>query len=177
VEQSSAPESFQVPTPPSGDRRFTLSLVGEQVTVNAAVAPFRAKQRPDGIYEPVDPPQWDTAVWLEQASFPTAPGAGTVYVYGHACHHHICPFTAIQRHGASYTVHDGDRVTVTTATGVLTYQVCAVGSSPKSGNLQVPDCGTQVAGNLVLVTCEYESGDTSLNNIVVVASLVTATKR
>jgi hypothetical protein len=177
VEQSSAPDSFQVPAPPAGDRRFTLSLQGAQVTIDANVAPYQAKQRPNGAYEPVDPPQWDTAVWVEQASFPTAPGTGTVYVYGHACHHHTCPFTAIQHHTDGYTVHLGDQITVTTATGVLTYQVCAVGSSPKSGSLQVPDCGQHVARDIVLVTCEYESGDTSLDNIAVVATLVAAAKR
>jgi len=176
AEQSSAPTT--VPEPPSGYRRFTLSLTGQHVTIDTNVAPYKAKQGADGMYEPVDPPHYGTAVWIEQYGFPTDPGTGTVYVYGHACHHHICPFTAIQHHAGGYTVHAGDQMIVTTSTGVLTYQVCAVGSSPKkSGSLQEPTCGTHVSKDLVLVTCEYGSGDTSEDNIVVVASLVTATKR
>lgn len=177
VESGSASVSPQVPEPPVGNRRFTLTLRGQRVSISANVAPYKAKRGADGAYEPVDPPHYGTAVWLVQAGFPTAPGAGTVYVYGHACHHHVCPFTTIQQHGDSYTVHNGDRITVTTATGALTYQVCAIGSSPKSGSLQVPGCGTQGSSDLVLVTCAYESGDISKDDIVVAASLIAATQR
>src|SRR5262249_4227624 len=32
--------------------------------------------------------QWNTAVWVTQSTYPSTPGKGTAYVYGHACHYH-----------------------------------------------------------------------------------------
>ena len=51
--------------------------------------------------QPVDPPhstaaEWNTAVWVKQSAYPSAQSAGTSYIYGHACHHHQCPFTRLK---------------------------------------------------------------------------------
>jgi hypothetical protein len=52
-----------------------------------------------------------------------------------------------------------------------------IGLSPKSAS-SLPDWASDstIADRLVLVTCEFEAGDTSTNNIVIVAELSTSTR-
>jgi LPXTG-site transpeptidase (sortase) family protein len=121
--------------------------------------------------EPVDPPhataeQWNTAVWVKQSSFPSASSSGTSYVYGHACHHHACSFTQLK------DVSVGDQVTVMTPSHTLTYRVTEIGVSPKAAS-SLPSWASRsnVRNRLVLVTCAYEQGDTSTENLVVVSQL------
>jgi LPXTG-site transpeptidase (sortase) family protein len=121
--------------------------------------------------EPVDVPhntaqQWNTAVWVKQSSYPSAASHGTSYVYGHACHHHVCSFTRLKDTSV------GDQVTVTTAAATLTYRIARIGLSPKAAT-SLPSWASDstVPNRLVLVTCAFEHGDTSRDNIVVVAHL------
>jgi LPXTG-site transpeptidase (sortase) family protein len=141
-------------------------------TISAPIAPLPAVMHSDGTAEPVDPPhdtdqQWRTVAWITQSAFPSAPSTGTSFIYGHACHYHICAFTTLNDAGV------GNGITVRTANNVLSYRICATGVSPKSSNLVVPHCANGPA-DLVLVTCEYEQGDTSTNNFVVAATLTGA---
>jgi LPXTG-site transpeptidase (sortase) family protein len=124
--------------------------------------------------EPVDPPhdtaeQWNTAAWVKQSTYPSTPDKGTTYVYGHACHYHVCPFTNLAE------ARVGDRVRVTTTSGTVTYTIQKMGLSARSAN-SLPSWASdsRVPDRLVLVTCAYEQGDTSTNNIVVVARLTTS---
>jgi LPXTG-site transpeptidase (sortase) family protein len=122
--------------------------------------------------EPVDPPhatdaQWNTAVWVKQSTYPSVPADGTTYVYGHACHYHVCPFTRLG------DARVGDLARVTTASGTTTYAIERIGLSPKSATaLPAWASDSTVPNRLVLVTCAYEQGDTSTSNIVVVARLI-----
>ncbi len=123
----------------------------------------------DGTADPIDPPhataqEWQTAAWITQSAYPSAPSTGTTYIYGHACHYHVCSFTSL------YNARVGDAIAVAIPSQQLGYRVCATGSSPKSGNLRVPRCASG-SPDLVLVTCEYEEGDTSTSNLVVAAIL------
>lgn len=121
-----------------------------------------------------------TTVRIRQAAYPAYPSTGTTYVYGHACHHHICPFTAIQHlPGGGYTVNPGDQVVIGTPTGILTYQVSRVASVQKHDAGPLPQWASDstVPNRVVIVTCEYEQGDTSNDNIVIVATLISATPR
>ncbi len=127
--------------------------------------------------EPVDPPhgtaaEWNTAVFVRAAAYPAAPSTGTTYVYGHACRWHTCPFTELRR------VKVGDRIRVQVATGQLTYRVSRIGLSPRSATY-LPSWArdSTVRDRIVLVTCAFEPDDTSVNNIVVVATLVSAARR
>lgn len=122
-------------------------------------------------HQPVDPPhetakQWDTAVWVKESTYPSTPSKGTTYVYGHACHYHVCPFTNLKDAGL------GDQVRVTTAARSSTYTIQRIGLSPKSAS-SLPSWASDstVPNRIVLVTCAYEQGDTSTDNIVVVAHL------
>ncbi|HEX8094260.1 sortase domain-bontaining protein [Jatrophihabitans sp.] len=147
---------------------FSLVVNTHQGAISAPVAPLVASVHADGHADPIDPPhatarEWLTAVWIAQSAYPDRPSTGTSYVYGHACHHHACAFTGLRN------VRSGDAITVTTTARELSYHVCATGISPKSGDLEVPRCANG-APDLVLVTCEYEGGDVSANNLVVVAT-------
>ncbi len=135
-------------------------------TIRTNVAPISVSSN-----EPVDPPhetaeQWNTAAWVEQSTYPSTPDKGTSYVYGHACHYHVCPFTDLK------DARVGDRVHVTTAVRTSTYTIDRTGLSPKSaGSLPSWASDSTVRDRIVLVTCAYEQGDTSMSNIVVVARL------
>jgi hypothetical protein len=122
--------------------------------------------------EPVDPPhqtaaEWNTAVWVEQSTYPSTPANGTAYVYGHACHYHVCPFTHLA------DARPGDLARVTTESRTTTYKIERIGLSPKSASSLPPWASDSTVPNrLVLITCAFEQGDTSTNNIVVVARLI-----
>lgn len=145
---------------------FSLVVTMRSAEISTAVAAISVASN-----EPVDPPhataaQWNTAVWVKQSSFPSPSSRGTSYVYGHACHHHVCSFTELK------DVSVGDRVTVTTPSHTLTYRVAEIGVSPKAAS-SLPSWASRsnVPNRLVLVTCAYEQGDTSTENLVVVAQL------
>ncbi len=153
-----------------GSRGFALVVKTDTGDLPARVAPLSVAS-----HQLVDPPhntaqQWDTAAWIVQAAYPAAESTGTTYIYGHACHHHICPFTNLKQAAG------GDPVIVTTPTARLTYLIRRIGLSPKSAN-SLPGWASDstVKNRLVLVTCEFEDGDTSTNNIVMVAELSSAT--
>jgi hypothetical protein len=135
-------------------------------------------------YVTVTPPEpegqdWcDTSVRIQASAYPSSPSTGTTYVYGHACAHHICPFTDVRLlPGGGYSVQPGDQVVEETPTGILTLRVCQVYSSPKDGPFVEPDCGKQTI-DLVIIACEYEPGTTYDNgkNVVVAATLVASKK-
>jgi LPXTG-site transpeptidase (sortase) family protein len=151
---------------PATSRAFTLvvAMGSGAITVNVGSISVAS-------HEPVDPPhdtaeQWNTAAWVEQSTSPSTPGEGTTYVYGHACHHHVCSFTNLK------DADVGDQVRVTTAVRASTYTIERIGLSSKSAN-SLPSwaADSTVPNRIVLVTCAYEQGDTSTDNIVVVARL------
>lgn len=182
--QSSAPTLEYVPVP-TDTSSLWLQLESKQVGIIPA-KPAKAPEAVGVLDVPsnteVVPPEpsghnWSgTSIRVKASAYPSYPSSGTTYVYGHACQHHICPFSAIQRKpGGSYTVARGDTITIRTPSGVLTYRVTRVGSSSKSYNsLPAWANDSTVPNRVVVVTCEYESGGQSANNIVVVAKLVAA---
>jgi LPXTG-site transpeptidase (sortase) family protein len=151
---------------PSADGGFSLVIKTASGDIAAKVSPISVAS-----YEPVDTPhntaeQWNTAGWVKQSSYPSARSNGTSYVYGHACHHHVCSFTRLK------DANLGDQVTVTTASGTLTYRIARIGPSPKAArSLPSWASDSSVPNRLVLVTCAFEQGDTSRDNLVVVAQL------
>lgn len=145
---------------------FTLVVAMASGDITTKVAPISVASR-----EPVDPPhstaeEWNTAVWVEQSTPPSSPAAGTTYVYGHACHYHVCPFTDLK------DAVVGDQISAITSAGSATYTIGRIGLSPKDAD-SLPSWASDstVPNRIVLVTCAYEQGDTSTSNIVVVASL------
>ena len=155
-------------TPEPGVRvgSFSLDIKTQSGPISADVEPISVESG-----ETVDPPhstnkEWKTAAWVQQSTFPTDGDQGTSYVYGHACHYHVCSFTNLKN------VRVGDKVTVNAISGEMEYVVSKVGLSPKTAkSLPVWASDSTVPNRLVLVTCAFEQGDTSTENIVVVAKL------
>lgn len=147
--------------------RFRLMIHTPAVTIDAAVAPLSVES-----HQPVDPPhhtakQWLTAAWISESTFPDLPKRGTSYIYGHACHYHVCSFTKLK------DARLGGTVRITTRSDELTYRIDRIGLSPKTASTLPPWASdSTVPDRVVLVTCNYERGDTSLNNLVVEAHLV-----
>ena len=161
-----APTSSSRPSTPATEGTFSLVVQTNSGAISAHVDSISVASN-----QPVDPPhstakQWDTAVWVKQSTYPSSAGAGTSYVYGHACHHHVCPFTRLKDAAV------GDQVAVKTSAQTLTYVIARSGLSPRTAS-SLPSwaADSTVPDRLVLVTCAFEKGDTSLNNIVVVAQL------
>jgi hypothetical protein len=158
-----------VVSPPPDADTFSLVVRTRSGDLPARVAPISVAS-----HQVVDPPhntaqEWDTAAWVVQAAYPAAPSTGTTYVYGHACHHHVCPFTDLKNAAV------GDPVVVSTPSGALNYRIGRIGLSSRSAD-SLPSwaANSTIPNRIVLVTCEYEQGDTSVNNIVVVANLESA---
>jgi len=161
-----APPPNKTAPPPSADAVFALVVTTQSGDIAANVDSISVASN-----EPVDAPhntaeQWNTAVWVKQSSYPSAASNGTSYVYGHACHHHVCSFTGLK------DAQVGDQVTVTTAAARPTYRIVRIGLSPKTAS-SLPSWASDstVPNRVVLVTCAFEQGDTSTDNIVVVAQL------
>ncbi len=145
---------------------FALVVKTDAGDLPAQVAPMNVAS-----HQLVDPPhdtpqQWNTAAWIVQAAYPAVRSTGTTYIYGHACHHHICPFTDLKQAKLA------DPVIITTPTATITYLIRRIGLSPKSAS-SLPDWASDstIKDRLVLVTCQFENGDDSTNNIVIVAEL------
>jgi LPXTG-site transpeptidase (sortase) family protein len=177
--KSSAPTTPTTPTTPTSDEpiagtpepgiregAFSLAIKMQTGQISADVEPISVESN-----ETVDPPhstnkEWKTAAWVQQSTFPTDGDQGTSYVYGHACHYHVCAFTTLKN------ARVGDKVTVDAISGQQDYVVSKVGLSPKSAK-SLPSWASDstVPNRLVLVTCAFEQGDDSTENIVVVAKL------
>jgi hypothetical protein len=162
-----APASPSTPHVSATSGQFSLVVETDAGDIAATVGAIDVTSN-----QPVDPPhstdaEWNTAVWVRQSVYPSPASGGTSYVYGHACHYHVCPFTRLS------TARVGDRVQVRTPTDHLTYRIVHTGLSPKAAASLPSWASDSTAPNrLVLVTCSYEKGDTSVNNLVVVARLL-----
>lgn len=175
-----APSSTTVPVRPptraAPPRPRSSSSASSPFTLAVTMRSGQISTKVDAISvasnEPVDPPhdtaaEWNTAAWVKQSTHPSTPAKGTTYVYGHACHYHVCPFTHLD------DARVGDLARVTTTSGTSTYQVERIGLSPKSATSLPPWASDSTVPNrLVLVTCAFEHDDTSTSNIVVVARLI-----
>ncbi len=148
---------------------FSFVVQGDSGVIAFAEADaFSAEFSEDGVMQPVHPPDYGRAVWVEQSAFPAFPSSGASLVYVHSCQHNECPATAITLD----SVHAGNSVVVTTLSGVLTYIVDRVELTPKSGLLPDWANDSTVRSRIVLVTCNFEGPDVSLQNIVIVGHLV-----
>ena len=180
----SAPDSMQPVPAPAGADSFSVVLKTQLVGDLPAVV-NGANVESHAVIEPPEPEgeDWsETSIWVRASAYPSSPSTGTSYVSGHSCRSHICPFSDVQRKpDGTYTVLVGDQMIVTTPSGVLTYLVCGVGSSPKylddgvthNPNLLVPDCGG-IRPDIVVITCQFEEGSSN-NNIVIATRLTSST--
>jgi hypothetical protein len=155
---------------PRGPVRLTVRTPAGTTLANTVIGRLDPVRAGAG-YRPVDPPEWNQAVWVRYRPFvpPTDTSRGTSYIYGHACHHHVCAFTDLAR------VRPGASITVTSGGHATTYRVVRASAGfPKHGPGSLADrtgaiTNRSIAHRIVLITCAYERGDVSLDNFVVVA--------
>lgn len=173
VRSGASPQASASPVQPDPGIPLPAQAISFTLAVTTSSGPILANVGSISVAsnQPVDPPhstaaEWNTAVWVKQSAYPSGQSAGTSYIYGHACHYHRCPFTRLK------DARVGNLVRVTLPTGVLIYQIAQTGLSPKSASaLPRWASDSTVRNRIVLVTCAFEQGDTSTNNIVVVANL------
>ena len=113
----------------------------------------------------VDPVHRDVVAWWSGGGTPANPADNTVYLYGH-----VSARPAVFNELAGVAV--GDEVVLTTATGVLTYQVTSVlPPVPKWELPDVPEVAAVVPGRLVLIGCHREPDQgtrpTTANTVVI----------
>jgi len=139
-----------------------------RVLVSAPVDPMQALINPDGSWGRMNPPSLSRAVWETQSAAPGNPSAGTTALYGHACLGAACAFNGVAKVAADSVV------ILRTGRGVLRYRVTALQRYPKTG----PDSlASKISrpNELMLVTCAYEPDSSSLDNLVLTATFVSAT--
>jgi len=147
---------------------FTVFDTGarKRVSVSDEVVPLSVSQHSDGTWDRVLPSEASLhaltqAAWWQNglSNEPGSPSRGTTYVYGHSCKNHEEPSWLRCAFDEVSFLHSGDKVTVTTPNGVLTYQVTQNPVQiPKTGNGQLAG-STSVyraqVNRLVLITCGY----------------------
>jgi hypothetical protein len=148
--------SFTVYDP---DRRRRVNVSDEVGTVSA-------RQHPDGTWDRVLPSEAtvralaEAAWWRDGLSYePGSPSRGTTYIYGHSCKNHREPSWLHCAFDEVSFLRAGDKVSLTTPNGVLTYLVTQDPVRiPKTGDSQLAG-STRVyraqVNRLVLITCGY----------------------
>jgi LPXTG-site transpeptidase (sortase) family protein len=107
---------------------------------------------------------------VSQSALPAAPSTGTTAIYGHACIGYACVFN----HAVNTPL--GSTVTLETRRAVLRYRVISITQYPKAGARSLAS-RPNAADELILVTCAYRPDRTTVDNLVLVAALVTARNR
>ncbi|MDR2974131.1 MAG: class F sortase [Propionibacteriaceae bacterium] len=167
------PQSIAIPSV-GVDAPIELYTVG---MAQAAANPLTgAACYSEGRIACVNPPEYDRAYWLKagEGEIPFGDQAGsdstgTVYLVGHASETTSALFNDV------YKLAVGDTVDLTTANGVVSYEVQEVVVLDKSDWSSSAYANEQVPGRLVLGTCYHASdaviGDSgsSTQNVLVVA--------
>jgi hypothetical protein len=178
---------------PADTEKFSIAVGNPKASVNQCPMPVAVYRQHVEANQPVTMPEpfgqndWcGTSVWLSNAKYhwvyPSSPSKGITYVAMHSCGgSYQCPLTFVQSKppgsARPYTVSVGQRIVVTTPTGILTYRVCAIGHSPKHDNnaLQIPPgCGHV---DLVVGNCDNAVDYGELYNNVLAARLIDARPR
>jgi LPXTG-site transpeptidase (sortase) family protein len=159
------PTSLQtaaVPAVPAGPAAAPPQrLVYPAADIDVVIHPLEPSGADQATQTIVPPPTMD-GYWLTPYGVPGAGSSNTTYVAGHSWLDRDAPFNHLSAKAAV-----GDKLTVTTTTGELTYRVDSVTTYIKSGLKDSPIW--QVTPNqVVLISCYTE--DPFGTNVVVVAS-------
>jgi LPXTG-site transpeptidase (sortase) family protein len=152
---------------PATPTAVTIDSPDGRRVLSAPVDPLAASRNPDGTWAPIDPPSLSRAVWMTQSAPPAAPSTGTTAIYGHACIGLACAFNN------AFRARLGSTVTVETARTELRYRASAIAQYPKTGAESLAS-RPNIANELLLITCAYRPDHTSVNNLVITATLIAA---
>jgi hypothetical protein len=148
--------AYPAASPP---QRVTYPAAGMDVVVNP-LAPDSA----DADNHSIEPPETMDGYWLTPFGTPGAGSTNTTYVIGHSWIGLDAPFNHLSSAAAA-----GDELTVTTATGTMTYRVESVTTYTKA-TLKDSPVWAVAPNRLVVISCYTE--DPWGRNVAVVASPV-----
>lgn len=146
---------------PAEPRHIELRSAAGETYLSSELYPERLMRSGDRL-DPVD----ELPVWWGESGMPGTAATETVVVVGHNYSEHDAPFRALR------VVEPGDRVALSTANGVLEYEVETVGPLPKGSLLGDHSLRQQVPGRLILANCDVREGKPTEDNYVVVAQLI-----
>lgn len=133
--------------------------------MDVVIHPLQPSQS-EAASQSIVPPETMDGYWLTPFGVPGVGSTNTTYVVGHSWQGVDAPFNHLSTMAAP-----GDKLTVQTATGVITYKVDSVTTYLKSGLKDSP-IWSVVPNRLVLISCY--TGDLWGKNVTVVASPVAA---
>lgn len=122
----------------------------------------------------IDPPTVEEAYWIQDYGRPGSDADNTVYLVGHSSIRMpaaLNPLLDVEHQDS--VLQPGDEVRVTTANGVLRYEVTAWTRYDKDGLPGADDVWAISPGTLQIITCFQEDGQAFADdNLVVTATLV-----
>lgn len=155
---------------PNVPTMLTIDSPQGRAILSAPIDPMAASHNQDGSWAPIEPPSLSRAVWMSQSAPPAAPSSGTTAIYGHACIGLSCVFNN------AVNTPLGSIVTLETNRTVLRYRVVSITQYPKTGAASLAS-RPNIANQLLLITCAYRPDQSSVNNLVIVATLIAAGNR
>jgi LPXTG-site transpeptidase (sortase) family protein len=177
---SMSPTAIEGPNPaavPVNGQETLESLAADpEAAFPAASAPLRLNYpaaamdvavhplAPTAGSQSIEPPATKEGYWLTPFGVPGGGSTNTTYIIGHSWLDQDAPFNHL-----SWAASPGHELTVTTASGVMTYKVDSVTTYSKS-DLKDSPIWAAVPNRLVLVSCYSE--DPWGRNVTVVASPV-----
>lgn len=174
VTRSAPPSPTPSPTP-SFLPAFVAMAVPERVEIPAvdldlAVLPISP------VGGRINPPTVEEAYWIQDYGLPGSDADNTVYLVGHSSLRMAAAFNPLLdvEHQDS-VLQPGDEVRVTTAGGVLRYEVTGWTRYDKDGLPTADEVWAIAPGTLQIITCFQEDGrEFADDNLVVTATLVDA---
>lgn len=158
------PQLPPAPNVPAGPAAAPpLRLIYPAATIDVVIHPLEPSDTEQAERSIVPPATMD-GYWLTPFGIPGAGSLNTTYIIGHSWQDREAPFNRLSTKPAA-----GDRLTVITSTGELTYQVEEIITYVKSGLKDSP-VWQAVPNRVVLISCYTD--DLWGTNIVVVASPV-----
>lgn len=145
------------PPPTAAPQRISVPAAG----IDVAVLPLTPTSG-DLASQSIVPPFTEDGYWLTSYGKPGAGSQNTTYITGHSWSDREAPFDRLSTH-----TEVGDRITVTTGTGKLTYIVDSITTHNKD-TLRTSDIWNIVPNRLVLISCYTE--DPWGKNVVVTAT-------
>ncbi len=122
----------------------------------------------------IDPPTVEEAYWIQEYGLPGSDADNTVYLVGHSSLRvpaALNPLLDVEHQDS--VLQPGDEVRVTTAHGVLRYEVTAWTRYDKDGLPTADEVWAITPGTLQIITCFQEDGQAFADdNLVVTARLV-----
>ena len=140
---------------PSAIVSISIPAIGVKADASGAIKPAASKRcKGAGITTCMDPPKLDQVAWSAGYGVPASPSDNAVLLYGHSNAYSDSDQT-FNNLGA---LAPGDKVVLTTKTGIFTYQVLSQELIPFEEVPWRKDLYRNTPGKLVMFTCNLNGG-------------------